>query len=49
MAKNKVNGKELDQVIESIKKKTKDPNAIMRLGDNKSFRYGNWNRWCTKR
>ena len=35
MAKNKVNGKELDQVIESIKKKTKDPNAIMRLGDNK--------------
>jgi len=35
MGKNKVNGKELDQVIESIKKKTKDPNAIMRLGDNK--------------
>jgi len=35
MAKNKVNGKELDQVIESIKKKTKDPNAIMRLGDSK--------------
>ena len=35
MAKNKVNGKELEQVIESIKKKTKDPNAIMRLGDSK--------------
>ena len=30
-AKNDV----LDQVIENIKKKTKDPNAIMRLGDGK--------------
>jgi recombination protein RecA len=29
----KSNHKELDQVIEQIKKKTKDPNAIMRLGD----------------
>ena len=29
----KSNKKELDQVIEQIKKKTKDPNAIMRLGD----------------
>ena len=27
--------KELDVIIEEIKKKTKDPNAIMRLGDNK--------------
>ena len=35
MAKNKVNDKELDQIIEDIKKKTKDPNAIMRLGDGK--------------
>ncbi len=33
MAKVKTN--ELDQVIEQIKKKTKDPNAIMRLGDGK--------------
>ena len=28
--------KELDEVIEEIKKKTKDPNAIMRLGDSKN-------------
>ena len=35
MAKNKINEKELDQIIEEIKKKTKDPNAIMRLGDDK--------------
>jgi len=28
--------KELDDVIEEIKKKTKDPNAIMRLGDSKN-------------
>ena len=27
--------KELDLVIEEIKKKTKDPEAIMRLGDSK--------------
>ena len=31
----KVKHNELDQVIEQIKKKTKDPNAIMRLGDGK--------------
>jgi len=30
-----VKDKELDQVIEKIKKQTKDPNAIMRLGDGK--------------
>ena len=30
-----VKDKELDQVIEKIKKQTKDPNAIMRLGDDK--------------
>jgi len=30
-----VKDKELDQVIEKIKKETKDPNAIMRLGDSK--------------
>ena len=36
MAKVKVKQKELDVVIEEIKKKTKDPNAIMRLGDNKN-------------
>ena len=30
-----VKDKELDQVIEKIKKQTKDPNAIMRLGDSK--------------
>ena len=30
-----VKDKELDQVIEKIKKDTKDPNAIMRLGDGK--------------
>ena len=34
MAKTKQ--KELDVVIEEIKKKTKDPNAIMRLGDSKN-------------
>ena len=33
MSKTKNN--DLDQVIEQIKKKTKDPNAIMRLGDGK--------------
>ncbi len=33
MSKTKNN--DLDQVIEEIKKKTKDPNAIMRLGDGK--------------
>ena len=31
----KVKNKELDQVIEKIKKQTKDPDAIMRLGDGK--------------
>ena len=31
----KVKNKELDQVIEEIKKQTKDPDAIMRLGDGK--------------
>ena len=36
MAKNTINEKELDQIIEQIKKKTKDPNAIMRLGDGKN-------------
>tara|TARA_B110000116_G_scaffold272262_1_gene296095 strand:+ start:895 stop:1896 length:1002 start_codon:yes stop_codon:yes gene_type:complete len=36
MAKNKINEKELDQIIEQIKKNTKDPNAIMRLGDDKN-------------
>ena len=30
-----VRDKELDQVIEEINKKTKDPNAIIRLGDDK--------------
>jgi len=35
---NKTNGhKTLDLVIEKIKKQTKDPNAIMRLGDKKSL------------
>ena len=29
----KVKNKELDKVIEEIKKQTKDPDAIMRLGD----------------
>ena len=32
---NKTKNDILDQVIENIKKKTKDPNAIMRLGDGK--------------
>ena len=32
----KIKQKELDVVIEEIKKKTKDPNAIMRLGDSKN-------------
>ena len=36
MAKNTINEKELDQIIEQIKKNTKDPNAIMRLGDDKN-------------
>ena len=31
----KLSKKDLDTIIEQIKKKTKDPNAIMRLGDNK--------------
>ena len=34
---SKVKNNELDQVIEQIKKKTKDPNAIMRLGDGKKY------------
>jgi len=34
---SKVKNNELDQVIEEIKKKTKDPNAIMRLGDGKKY------------
>ena len=33
--KKKITKKDLDTIIEQIKKKTKDPNAIMRLGDNK--------------
>ena len=33
--KNKI--KSLDIVIEQIKKQTKDPNAIMRLGDGKKL------------
>ena len=37
MSKNKKNN-DLDQVIENIKKKTKDPNAIMRLGDGKKIK-----------
>ena len=37
MSKNKKNT-DLDQVIENIKKKTKDPNAIMRLGDGKKIK-----------
>ena len=31
----KIKMAELDNVIEQIKKQTKDPNAIMRLGDSK--------------
>ena len=35
----KTNGnKSLDLVIEKIKKQTKDPNAIMRLGDAKKLK-----------
>ena len=37
MSKAKKNN-DLDQVIEQIKKKTKDPNAIMRLGDGKKIK-----------